>query len=64
MDQYLEPEDAAAYVGLSTDYLMRQCRKHVGPVHFMPSPKKTLFSKPDLDAWVASWVRREPQMCR
>jgi hypothetical protein len=58
MNDLMKPDMAAAYLRVEPDYLMRQCRGGTGPVYLMPSPRKILFRKVDLDAWRNSWVER------
>jgi excisionase family DNA binding protein len=58
MNSFLEAEDAAQYVGVPVAYLLNQAKKGDGSLaYYQPSPKKFLFSKADLDAWVKSWKR-------
>jgi hypothetical protein len=57
---YLSPAEAAHYAGVSLQYLMRQCADRTGPAFVRPSPRRTMFRKIDVDAWVASWERFEP----
>jgi hypothetical protein len=60
MENYLELADAATYVGVTVSYLKDRCRAgQTGPKFFRPSPKKTLFLRGDLDAWVKSWRSSE-----
>jgi len=40
-------------------YLSGQCRYGNGPTHYLPSPKKMMFAVEDLDAWIATWTKRE-----
>ena len=59
MDIYLSNKEAAEYANVSVQYLQRQCVQRTGPAFIRPSPKRTLFRKADLDAWVASWPKFE-----
>jgi hypothetical protein len=60
LEDLLEPAIAAAHLRLKTKYLLRQCRAGNGPPYLMPSPRKILFRKSDLDAWRSEWVERSP----
>jgi excisionase family DNA binding protein len=59
MEIYLSPTEAAQYAGVSLSYLKRQCVQRTGPAFIRPSPRRTMFRKADVDAWVASWERFE-----
>lgn len=60
LEDLLPPEPAAAHLHLKASYLLRQCRAGHGPAYLMPSPRKILFRKSDLDAWRSGWVERGP----
>ena len=60
MDHYMGRREAARYADVSIGYLMTQATK--GKVRFIrPSPKKSLFRQADLDEWMRSWAKFEPQ---
>ena len=59
METYLNRQEAACLAGVSVEYLMRQCSDRKGPAFIRPSPRRTMFRKADVDAWVASWERFE-----
>jgi predicted DNA-binding transcriptional regulator AlpA len=61
MELLLSPNDAAARAGVSRNYLMRQCKAGTGPQFVRPSPRRTLFSKAEIDQWVKSWARSPTQ---
>jgi hypothetical protein len=49
-------QGAADYCGVSLSYFRNLTKTGAGPTYLKPSPKKILFRKDDLDAWIASWV--------
>ncbi len=57
-EELLKPDVAAAYLRLDLPYLLRQCRVGKGPRLLMPSPRKILFRKSDLDNWRRTWTER------
>lgn len=59
MAEYISPDEAAKYAGVDRSYLMNMCRpesKGKKVRFYRPSPRKTLFLRADLDAWLASWL--------
>jgi hypothetical protein len=55
-DRLLLTKDAAEYCNVSNGYLLNQAK--MGRVAYIqPSPKKIMFSKPDLDTWMAGWLK-------
>jgi len=63
MEQLLDWNGAAVYCGVPLTYLRSQIRNGHGPIFIQPSPRRTYFSRVDLDNWIESWkrIRREPQ---
>jgi hypothetical protein len=62
MSELLDRKSAAAYCGLDEDYLLNLAKHaNAGPAFIKTSPRKTLYSRSDLDRWIASWKRIEPK---
>jgi hypothetical protein len=60
--ELLDRKSAAEYCGLTEDYLLNLSKhRDAGPAFIKPSPRKTLYSRPALDKWIASWDRFEPK---
>lgn len=54
-DQYLSPEDAVEYIPGMTKQLLAQLRYlGTGPRFLKPSPRKVLYKRSDVDAWLES----------
>ena len=53
----LRPPEAAAHLSVSISYLAKMRLTGQGPRYSKLSPKLVLYSRADLDAWVASRVR-------
>jgi hypothetical protein len=45
------------YLGVKLGYLRRQMNAGAGPAYVRPSPRLTLFTKIDLDAYRESWIK-------
>jgi predicted DNA-binding transcriptional regulator AlpA len=52
--QYLRLPQAAAYLGMSQQFLRRAHREGRGPNRFRAGTKTIVFLRADLDAWVIS----------
>lgn len=50
--EWLGPEDAAAYLDLSPQYLAQLRMKKAGPAYHLVG-RRCLYRRSDLDAWVA-----------
>lgn len=48
------PKQAAAYLHVSIGHLANMRIKGVGAKYYKPSPRKVLYRKHDLDAWLES----------
>jgi hypothetical protein len=61
-EDLLDRREAAEYCRVSVPYLVSLARPDSvgGPPWVRTSPKKTLYQRSDLDAWMASWVRHTP----
>jgi excisionase family DNA binding protein len=47
-------KEAAEYTGTPANYLLNQAKMgHLS--YIQPSPKRIMFDRDDLDAWMASW---------
>ncbi|ROS61062.1 hypothetical protein EDF38_0141 [Frigoribacterium sp. PhB160] len=58
MDEYLDGEQAAAYIPGMTKALLAQLRfKGTGPVFLKPTPRKVIYRRSDLDKWLADSVQ-------
>ena len=57
----LERPDASAYTGLTPVHLLNLQRQDDGPAWIRPSPRKTLYRRSDLDAWMKTWERHVPR---
>jgi hypothetical protein len=57
---YYDTTEAARYLGLALEDFRCAIRHRRGPAYVKPTPRKTLFTPADLDAWRASWARVEP----
>jgi hypothetical protein len=58
MTRLLVTRDAAEYCNVGSSYLTNQAKLgHVAYV--LPSPKKMMFEKADLDSWMSSWRKVE-----
>ena len=51
-DVWLTRKEAAAYAKTTTGTLATLGYAHKGPRFFKPSPRKVLYKKSDLDAWL------------
>jgi hypothetical protein len=54
----MEPNEAAAYVGVKPKLLLAQAKQR-RIAYIRTSPRKLMFDQNDLDAWIASWQRRD-----
>lgn len=60
-DKLMEAKEASEYTGVSTPFLKNQAK--LGQVGYvMPSPKRIMFRKSDLDTWMSSWIVRTPNI--
>jgi hypothetical protein len=50
--EWLGPEDAAAYLDLSPQYLAQLRMKKAGPAYHLVG-RRCLYRRTDLDAWIA-----------
>ena len=53
----MDAQEAAAYLRTSTSTLAKYRMTGKGPAFIRPSPRKTLYRRADLDAWLASRAR-------
>jgi hypothetical protein len=59
-EKKLLAKDAADVCGVTTNYLLNQAK--MGRVAYVqPSPRRIMFTKPDLDKWMSSWRKVEAQ---
>jgi hypothetical protein len=57
-NQLMEATEAGEYTRTSKDYVSNQAKLgHISYV--LTSPKRIMFDRTDLDAWMASWKRVE-----
>jgi len=58
----LDRKEAAQHCGVPEAYLLNLAKSRgAGPAFVKLSPRKTLYSRSDLDTWIASWIRVEPK---
>ena len=54
----METTEAADYTGTNKDYVANQAKLgHIA--YILTSPKKVMFDRADLDAWMNGWRRVE-----
>ncbi|MGE4654297.1 helix-turn-helix transcriptional regulator [Bifidobacterium hominis] len=51
-DEWLTRKEAAAYTRTTTGTLASFAYQHKGPKMYKPSPRKVLYKRSDLDAWL------------
>jgi len=62
MIDLLDRKAAARHCGVPEAYLVNLAKSRgAGPAFMKLSPRKTLYPRSDLDAWIATWVRIEPK---
>lgn len=50
--QLMTRREAAAHIGVNTIYLANAAKRKTGPDYYRPTPRRTLYRKADLDAWL------------
>lgn len=56
--EYMTTRDVADYTGLSQKFWAELRSKGDGPIYSKPSRKIVLYRRSDIDAWLASSLRR------
>ncbi|WP_137657676.1 helix-turn-helix domain-containing protein [Bifidobacterium moukalabense] len=51
-DEWMTRKEAAAYAKTTTGTLATLAYQHRGPRMFKPSPRKVVYRRSDLDAWL------------
>ncbi len=58
MSRLMLAKEAADYSGTTPSYVTNQAKTgRLG--HIITSPRRMMFSRADLDAWIASWKKVE-----
>jgi excisionase family DNA binding protein len=58
MSRLMLAKEAADYSGITQSYVVNQAKTgRLG--HVITSPRKMMFSRADLDTWMASWKKVE-----
>jgi len=57
-NRLMQTSEAAEYTRTPDGYLVNQA-KQGNVAYYLTSPRKILFARDDLDAWVASWRKME-----